>query len=150
MSIKSWGWMGLKGVSVYGKGRQKIMQIIKEQNCEGLCWRGRRQEFLLPLNAPHTANLRHSLIIQSLDSDLGPPTKQLETNELFSTFLKVLRKSHICHGKCVNDYSALGFSGAHANWVWQHQLLAHADPEVQLTTVRGWIDLKIETQTKLF
>ena len=75
------------------------MQIIKEQNCEELCWRGRRQEFLLPLNAPHTANLRHSLIMQSLDSDLAPPTKQLETTELFSTFLKVQRKSHICPWK---------------------------------------------------
>ena len=75
------------------------MQIIKEQNCEELCWRGRRQEFLLPLNAPDTAILKHSLIMQSLDSDLAPPTKQLETNELFSTFLKVQRKSHICPWK---------------------------------------------------
>ena len=75
------------------------MQMIKEQNCEELCWRGRRQEFLLPLNAPDTAILKHSLIMQSLDSDLAPPTKQLETNELFSTFLKVQRKSHICPWK---------------------------------------------------
>ena len=54
MSIKSWGWMRLKGMFVYGKGSQKIMQIIKEQNCEELCWRGRRQDFLLPVNAPHS------------------------------------------------------------------------------------------------